>query len=93
MALAIRFEQLIRAGEVTGCAELAKLGHVTRARISQIMSLQCLAPDIQEEVLFLPQTPKGRDPIQLRDLLPIARIVYWRQQRARWKDRVRPRTQ
>jgi hypothetical protein len=93
MALAIRFEQLIRAGEVTGCAELAKLGHVTRARISQIMSLQCLAPDIQEEVLFLPRTPKGRDPIQLRDLLPIARIVYWRQQRARWKDRVRPRTQ
>ena len=93
MALAIRFEQLIRAGEVTGCAELAKLGHVTRARISQIMSLQCLAPDIQEEVLFLPRTPKGRDPIQLRDLLPIARIVYWRQQRTHWKDRVRPRTQ
>ena len=93
MALAIRFEQLIRTGEVTGCAELAKLGHVTRARISQIMSLQCLAPDIQEEVLFLPRTPQGRDPIQLRDLLPIARIVYWRQQRAHWKDRVRPRTQ
>jgi predicted XRE-type DNA-binding protein len=93
MALAIRFDQLIRAGEVTGQAELATLGHVTRARISQIMSLQCLAPDIQEEVLFLPRTPKGRDPIQLRDLLPIARIVFWRQQRARWKDRVRPWTE
>ncbi len=36
MALAIRFEQLIRAGEVTGQAELATLGHVTRARLSQI---------------------------------------------------------
>jgi len=93
MAPAIRFDQLIRAGEVTGQAELATLGHVTRARISQIMSLQCLAPDIQEEVLFLPRTPKGRDPIQLRDLLPIARIVFWRQQRARWKDRVRPWTE
>jgi hypothetical protein len=93
MALAIRFDQLIRAGEVTGQAELATLGHVTRARISQIMCLQCLAPDVQEEVLFLPRTPKGWDPIQLRDLLPIARIVYWRQQRARWKERVRPRTQ
>jgi hypothetical protein len=91
MALAIRFDQLIRAGEVTGYAELAKLGHVTRARISQIMSLQCLAPDIQEEVLFLPRTPQGRDPIQLRDLLPIARIVYWRQQRAHWKERFQPR--
>jgi len=93
MALAIRFEQLIRAGEVTGYAELATLGHVTRARISQIMSLQCLAPDIQEEVLFLPRTPKGRDPIQLRDLLPIARIVSWRQQRARWKERFQPQTE
>src|SRR6266849_3656467 len=77
MALAIRFEQLIRAGEVTGCAELATLGHVTRARMSQIMCLLCLAPDVQEEVLFLPRTLKGRDPIQLRHLLPIARIAGW----------------
>ena len=86
MALAIRFEQLIRAGEVTGCAELATLGHVTRARMSQIMCLGCLAPDVQEEVLFLPRTTKGRDPIQLRHLLLIARIADWRQQRVRWKD-------
>ena len=88
MALAIRFEQLIRAGEVTGCAELAKLGHVTRARISQIMSLQCLAPDIQDEVLFLPRTPQGRDPIQIRHLLPLARITDWRRQRKKWKELV-----
>jgi hypothetical protein len=37
MALAIRFDHLIRAGEVTGNAELASLGHVTRARMSQII--------------------------------------------------------
>jgi hypothetical protein len=86
MALAIRFDQLIRAGEVTGQAELASLGHVTRARVSQIMCLRCLAPDLQEEVLFLPATTRGRDPIQLRHLLPIARIAEWRKQRVRWKD-------
>ena len=86
MALAIRFDQLIRAGEVTGCAELAMLGHVTRARVSQIMCLRCLAPDLQEKVLFLPPTTKGRDSIQLRDLLPIARIADWRKQRVRWND-------
>ena len=85
MALAIRFDQLIRAGEVTGQAELATLGHVTRARMSQVMSLLCLAPDVQEEVLFLPQTTKGRDPIQLHHLLPIARIADWVKQRVRWK--------
>src|SRR6266851_3593120 len=59
MALAIRFDNLIRAGEVTGYAELAALGHVTRARMSQVMCLLCLAPDIQEEVLFLPRTLQG----------------------------------
>jgi hypothetical protein len=86
MALAIRFDQLIRAGEVTDCAELATLGHVTRARMSQIMCLGWLAPDVQEEVLFLPRTTKGRDPIQLRHLLPIARVFDWRKQRVRWKE-------
>jgi hypothetical protein len=86
MALAIRFDNLICAGEVTGQTELATLGHVTRARMSQIMCLRCLAPDVQEEVLFLPRTTKGRDLIQLRHLLPIARITDWRKQRVHWND-------
>ena len=92
MALAIRFEQLIRAGEVTGQAELATLGHVTRARVSQIMCLGCLAPDVQEEVLLLPRTTKGRDPIQLRHLLPIASTADWRKQRVQWNDLVQWQT-
>jgi hypothetical protein len=85
MALAMRFDELIRSGQVTGYAELAKLGHVTRARLSQIASLLGLAPDLQEEILFLPPTLKARDPIQLRHLLPIAAIPDWRKQRIRWK--------
>lgn len=48
MALAIRLDRLIRDGVVTDQAELARLGHVTRARLTQIMNLLCLAPDIQE---------------------------------------------
>lgn len=55
MALALRFDGLIRTGAVTDQAELARLGHVTRARVSQIMALLNLAPDIQEALLFLPQ--------------------------------------
>src|ERR1700687_2228453 len=92
MALAIRFDQLIRAGEVTGYAELATLGHVTRAPISPIMSLLCLAPDVQGEVLFLPQPTKGRDSIQLRHLLPLAWIADWRKQRVQWNDRIQWQT-
>src|SRR2546427_9262608 len=44
MALAMRFDELIGSGQVTGYAELARLGHVSRARLSQIASLLGLAP-------------------------------------------------
>jgi hypothetical protein len=86
MALAMRCDELIRSGKVTGYAELARLGHVSRARLSQIVSLLCFAPDLQEKILFLPRTLKGRDPIQLRHLLPIAVLPDWRKQRIRWKS-------
>jgi len=84
-ALAIRFGELIRSGEVSNYAELARLGRVTGARMTQIMSLLCLTPDIQEEILFLPRTVKGRDRVQLRHLIPIAALADWRQQRVLWK--------
>ena len=61
MALAIRFEQLVRDGTVRDYAELARLGHVSRARIAQITNLLNLAPDIQDEILSLPPTERGRD--------------------------------
>ena len=53
-------------------AELARLGHVSRALISQIMNLLLLAPDIQEEILFLPKTVAGHDPIKLKHQQPSA---------------------
>jgi len=56
MALAIRFDDLIRRGEVRDYADLARLGHVSRARITQIMNLLNLAPDIQERLLFGTET-------------------------------------
>ena len=85
MALAIRFEELIRAGEVADYAELARLAHVTRARITQIMNLLMLAPDIQEAILFLPRVERGRDPIHLRQLQSIALVPDWRKQRRAWE--------
>jgi hypothetical protein len=84
MALALRFEGLLRAGAVKDYAALARLGHVTRARVSQVMGLLYLAPDIQEAVLFLPRTLRGRDPIPLWMLLPIAAAADWRKQRRLW---------
>ena len=81
MALAIRFDRLIREGVVADQAEIARLGRVTRARITQIMNLLLLAPDIQEAILFLPAIERGRDGMHLRDLLPVAAVADWRKQR------------
>jgi len=84
MALAIHFDGLLGRGEAPDCATLARLGQVTRARMSQIMDLLCLAPDIQEAILFLPRTQNGRDPVTEHDLRPIAAIADWERQREAW---------
>jgi hypothetical protein len=92
MALAIRFDQLLREGVIADYAALARLGHVSRARVTQIMNLLCLAPDLQEALLFLPRTEQGRDPIILRDLQPIAAALDWREQRRLWAQQQQPDT-
>ena len=74
MALAIRLDQLIRDGVVADQAELARCGYVSRARLTQIMNLLCLAPDIQEEILFLPPTEAGYDAVSERELRPIVGV-------------------
>src|SRR5262249_3981523 len=86
MALALRFDERIRSGEVADYAELARLGRVSRARITQIANLLALAPSIQEQLLFLPGVERGRDPIHLRQLQPIARLRDWRRQRRAWRE-------
>ena len=75
----------MRTGQVANYSTLASLGQVTRARISQIASLVHLAPDIQEAILFLPPTLRGRDALILADLMPIADCIDWRKQRRLWR--------
>ena len=84
MALAIHMDDLVRRGEVADYAELARLAHVTRARISQIMGLLHLAPDIQEEILCLPRSKGGQDLIREKMVRPIAAVPDWRKQRPLW---------
>ena len=89
MALAIHLDQLIHEGVASNRAELARLGHVSRARLTQIMNLLHLAPDIQEELLFLPRTSCGRDVFTERHLRPIAALPDWQKQRRRWRAFIR----
>jgi hypothetical protein len=86
MALAIKFDGLLREGEVRDYADLARLGFVTRARMTQIMNLLNLAPDIQEEILLLPKTMAGRDPVSERRLRRVTAMVRWDRQRKAWRE-------
>jgi hypothetical protein len=86
MALAIKFQDMIDRGEVKDYADLARLGFVTRARITQIMNLCLLAPDIQEEIL------EGTGAIE-RSLRRVGSLAQWDQQRAEWARTARRGTQ
>jgi hypothetical protein len=85
LALAHRFEQLVQSGVIANYAELARLGRVSRARVAQILNVRWLAPDLQEAVLFLPPTVRGRDAIHLRQLQPVAAELAWEHQRRLWQ--------
>jgi hypothetical protein len=81
MALAIKFQDMVDRGEVRDYADLARLGYVTRARITQIMNLLNLAPDIQEQLL-LPESQTAE--ICERQLRSIVDSPDWRYQRRCW---------
>jgi hypothetical protein len=85
MALAIYYEDLIRQGHVHDYAEIATLGHVTRARVTQIMNLRLLAPDIQEKLVLLGRCFVGGDSLSLRQLQTIALEPRWKVQRELYK--------
>jgi len=84
MALAIRFDGLLRDGAVSDQSELAQLAKVTQPRMTQIMNLLHLDAGIQEELLFLPIVETGRDPIHEKLLRPIAAEINWQKQREMW---------
>lgn len=86
LALALQFQELIDRGEIRRHADLARLGCVSRERISQLMVLTWLAPDIQEAILRLPQMPGGRFPVSEGALRKIARMPLWEEQQSRWQS-------
>lgn len=84
MALAIHFDRLIREGKVADQSELARLAHVTQPRMTQVMNLNHLAPDIQEHLLHLTAPSIGRSPTHERSLREVVQFIDWRMQRSRW---------
>lgn len=86
LALAHHCFRLVQSGAIINQSELAHFGQISTTRMTQIMWLDNLAPDIQEEILFLPRTTQGRDAIKEADIRPIAKMLDWNKQRQMWRD-------
>jgi hypothetical protein len=91
LALAMQFREMIRSGDARDCADLARLGGLTRERISQIMKLLWLAPEIQIDILYLPPTPSGRFPVSEVAIRKIANRPAWRDQHHEWLNLMQAR--
>ena len=76
MALAIKLDDMIRKGVVKDHAEIARLGQVSRARVSQLINLINLAPETQESLLC---EPCG---ITERQMTQVVKQMNWKAQRA-----------
>ena len=84
VALASRMQSMIDSGEVVSFQKLAELGRISQPRMTQIMSLLNLAPDIQEELLYLPEVIQGKAVIHERLLRPLTTEIDWKVQRRLW---------
>ena len=70
VALARRMQSMLESRQVESFQQLAELGRISQPRMTQIVSLLLLAPDIQEELLYLPEVIQGKARIHERLLRP-----------------------
>ena len=85
LAFAHDLQGKLDRGEHQDQAALAAQLGFTRGRLTQLLDLTLLAPDIQEEVLDL-EAIDGREPLAERDLHQIARQTAWADQRSAWRS-------
>jgi hypothetical protein len=86
LALALKFEGLIHQGVVKDYADLARLGQVSRARVTQIMNLLNLAPEIQAEVLSWGLGGLAPRNIPETSVRTLSAEIIWSRQRKQWKN-------
>jgi hypothetical protein len=81
LALAHTIEDAIDAGRLRDQGDAAERLGLTRPRITQLLALLLLAPDLQERVLFL-EAVDGQEPVTERELRPLTGLLSWDDQRA-----------
>jgi hypothetical protein len=85
LALALKFEGLLQRGVVKDYADLARLGRVSRPRVTQIMNLLSLAPDIQQQILSWAREGPGGHSLREASVRALSSEVIWSRQREQWK--------
>lgn len=83
LALAHHVDAAIASGACDDLATMAARLKFTRARVTQLMDLTMLAPDIQEQILNMVAVD-GREPLRERTLRPVMAHMQWDRQRAEW---------
>jgi len=91
MALAIKFQDMVDRGEVRDYADIARLGYVTRARLTQIMNLLKLSPTIQEALIFLTASDSDGRPVAEREIRLLTPLAHWSDQEPQASSFLRPR--
>ena len=82
---ALEWQALLASGEAKNQADIARREGISRVRITQVMWLLRLAPEIQERVLAMPETIR-RPPISERVLRPIAHLEDVTDQKVRFQQ-------
>ena len=85
LALAHRLQDAIDRGEYEGRSDLARTLGVTRARVTQLLDLTLLAPEIQEALLAMDVQSAVRHHVDEQAMWSVARRLSWHEQRAAWK--------
>ena len=90
LAQAHRLQQALDDGEHDDQAALARAFGLSRARVSQLLDLTLLAPDIQEEILFLERGDQRERALTDRAIQALVRQASWSAQRRLWRGLVAP---
>ncbi|MGB9605736.1 MAG: hypothetical protein ACP5U2_17910 [Bryobacteraceae bacterium] len=82
---ALEWQALLESGEVPSQAAIARREGITRARVTQVMGLLRLAPEIQEYILSMSDAVR-RPAITERTLRPIAQMEHRADQKAKFQE-------
>ena len=85
LQMAMAWQRQLEVGDVDTQAEIARREGITRARVTQVMAMLRLAPEIREHILSMSKTTQ-QPAISERALRPIAQVEDPKQQLVRFLD-------